>query len=91
MVAVYFRTYKDVYTWSHSPMHLKVWKWFNNISRQNPHLSIMHETYIAPRGHSENIYVNFHRTGLGMFPSFFSDIVKSTNLSSRYKYEGQGG
>jgi hypothetical protein len=89
MVAVYFRTYKDVHTWAHSPMHLKAWKWFNNVSRQHPHLSIMHETYVAPRGHAENIYVNFHRTGLGVFSLLSYDILKNINISSRYKYQDQ--
>ncbi|OJJ48537.1 hypothetical protein ASPZODRAFT_14668 [Penicilliopsis zonata CBS 506.65] len=64
MAAVYFRSYKDLHDFAHGAMHLETWTWFTSISRRYPHLSIMHETYVAPKGHHENIYVNNHRTGL---------------------------
>lgn len=40
--------------------------WWNNVTKEYPYLSIMHEMYHAPKGHWENIYANNHLTGLCM-------------------------
>ncbi|KAK1753167.1 hypothetical protein QBC47DRAFT_348657 [Echria macrotheca] len=64
MVLCYFRSVEDLHAFAHGPRHRKAWDWWNKITKDHPHLSIMHEVYHAPKGHWENIYVNNHPTGI---------------------------
>lgn len=64
MAACYFRSLEELHRYAHSPLHREAWNWWNSITKTHPHLSIMHEVYHAPKGHWENIYVNYHLTGI---------------------------
>jgi hypothetical protein len=65
MVVCYFRTLEDLHNFAHGPLHRKGWDWWNRMTKDHPHLSIMHEVYHAPKGHWENIFINNHLTGIG--------------------------
>ncbi|ODM23776.1 hypothetical protein SI65_01365 [Aspergillus cristatus] len=60
----YFRSIEEMHRYAHSPLHREAWNWWNSITRTHPHLSISHEVYHAPKGCWENIYVNYHLTGI---------------------------
>ncbi|KAJ6109927.1 hypothetical protein N7486_002162 [Penicillium sp. IBT 16267x] len=64
MFATYFRTLEDVHAYAQSPLHRQAWEWWHTITKSHPHLSIMHEVYQAPKSHWENIYINYHLTGI---------------------------
>ncbi|KAK5661870.1 hypothetical protein OQA88_9978 [Cercophora sp. LCS_1] len=64
MTLMYFRSVDDLHNYAHGPLHRKAWEWWNSITKDHPHLSIMHEVYHAPKGHWENIFVNNHLTGI---------------------------
>lgn len=67
ITACYFRSLEELHRYAHSPLHREAWNWWNGITKTHPHLSISHEVYHAPRGCWENIYVNYHLTGIGTF------------------------
>ncbi|PTB41113.1 hypothetical protein M441DRAFT_58548 [Trichoderma asperellum CBS 433.97] len=64
MTCCYFRTVEDIHRFAHEPLHREAWDWWNNITATHPHLCIMHELYDAPKKGWENIFVNYHRTGI---------------------------
>jgi hypothetical protein len=64
LIVLYFRTNNGLHNWAHSPAHREGWEWWNKTYKQHPHIGIMHEVYEAPKGHWENIYVNYHPSGI---------------------------
>jgi len=60
MEVCYFRTVEGLHAFAHSDYHRAAWAWWNKNHKQNPHLSIYHETYHVPKGHWETIYINSH-------------------------------
>ena len=71
MVILYFRTHAGLDSFAHSPLHREAWDWWNKTFKQHPDVGIMHEVYEVPRGKWENIYVNYHRSGIGRPPDQF--------------------
>ncbi|KAH6604517.1 hypothetical protein Trco_006224 [Trichoderma cornu-damae] len=65
MTCCYFRSVEDIHRFAHSPVHREGWNWWNSFTDSNPHLSIMHEVYSAPKKNWENIFINYHLTGIG--------------------------
>jgi heme-degrading monooxygenase HmoA len=66
MTCCYFRSVEDIHRFAHSPIHREAWDWWNSIIESHPHLSIMHEVYSAPKKNWENIFINYHLTGIGV-------------------------
>jgi hypothetical protein len=52
---------------ANGPAHRKGWDLFVATTKKNPHIGIMHETYAAPKGHWETVYLNFTPFGFGRF------------------------
>ncbi|KAK4064865.1 uncharacterized protein Triagg1_8864 [Trichoderma aggressivum f. europaeum] len=64
MSVLYFRSVEDINRFAHAPLHRKAWDWFVELSKTHKHLSIMHEVYSAPKKNWENIFINYHLTGI---------------------------
>ena len=45
--------------------HLPAWRAFNKAARKSQAVGIWHETYVVPKGSTENIYVNMPSFGFG--------------------------
>ena len=65
MMVGYFKDADCLHRFAHGVSHRKGWVWWDSIVKDNPHLSLMHETYMVPRKHWETVYINHHLTGLG--------------------------
>jgi hypothetical protein len=73
MIMAYFRTYEGLHAFSHEEggVHREAWSYWNTEvmskgkTKEGRMFSIMHETYQVPAGKWENIYVNYHPSGLG--------------------------
>ena len=59
------------YAQSSDRSHLPAWQAFNRKIGTGGDVGIWHETYIVPEGHSESIYVNMPRYGLGLAGEVF--------------------
>jgi hypothetical protein len=59
------------YAQSSNSSHLPAWQAFNRKIGTSGDVGIWHETYIVPEGHSESIYVNMPRYGLGLAGEVF--------------------
>ncbi|KAK3706950.1 hypothetical protein LTR37_012449 [Vermiconidia calcicola] len=64
LTVCYFRTVEGLHAFAHSKYHRGGWDWWNKEYNNMPHLSIYHETYHAPAGNWESIYVNSHISGI---------------------------
>ncbi|KAF2182326.1 hypothetical protein K469DRAFT_740277 [Zopfia rhizophila CBS 207.26] len=62
---MYFRSLSDIDAFAHGPVHREGWNWWNATVKQHRHLGISHEVFEALRGKWENVYVNYHETGMG--------------------------
>jgi Domain of unknown function (DUF4188) len=62
----YFRSVVHLHKFAHSPSHREGWTWWNTNLAKHRHIGIMHELYQVPKSNWENIYINYHPTGLGM-------------------------
>ena len=60
LVVYYFRNIEGLHKFAHSEHHTKAWRWWNKHTKQYPHLSIYHETFLVPKTNWETIYVNSH-------------------------------
>ncbi|PQE09899.1 heme-containing dehydratase domain-containing protein [Rutstroemia sp. NJR-2017a BVV2] len=82
--------YKDLehlQAFSQAPLHRKVWEDFN--WAKNPHFSIMHETYVAPKGNWETIYWNFKPVGFGQMKHLTDESkVNGTTVTSLREVNG---
>ena len=73
MVLAYFRSYEGMHKWSHEAggVHREAWDYWNKniMGKENAEegrmFSIMHEIYEAPVGKWENVFINYHPSGLG--------------------------
>lgn len=65
MTVFYLRDYDALHQFAHGKLHVEGMKWWTDIVKDHPHLSIYHETYIVPKGQWENIYINSKPTGMG--------------------------
>ncbi|OCL01961.1 hypothetical protein AOQ84DRAFT_328129 [Glonium stellatum] len=65
MTTFYFRALADIEAFAHGSVHREGWNWWNATAKEHRHLAICHEVYEAPRGAWENVYVNYHATGMG--------------------------
>ncbi|GLI79291.1 hypothetical protein PoHVEF18_007621 [Penicillium ochrochloron] len=61
----YLRDYESLHRFAYGDLHMNGVRYWHKISRESPHISIYHETYVVPRGHWEAIYINSKPTGLG--------------------------
>ena len=65
----YWRSLEDLHAFARSEAHRAGWDWFNREQKKCPHIGIQHETYLAPKGHWENIAHNFRPFGIRKPPS----------------------
>ncbi|KAI4129406.1 MAG: hypothetical protein LQ338_002246 [Usnochroma carphineum] len=61
----YWKNLASLHDFALSPAHRAGWNWWNRTIKDHGHMGIMHEVYAAPKGHWENIYVNFRPFGMG--------------------------
>lgn len=64
----YWRSPEHVHAYAHyGKMHQEGWNWFNKdvLEQGIDYMSISHDLFSVPKGHWENIYVNFQPTSLG--------------------------
>ncbi|KAH0543593.1 hypothetical protein FGG08_002154 [Glutinoglossum americanum] len=61
---IYFRSLSHIHAFAHSPAHRAGLAWWNARIAAIPHVAIMHEVYQNPSAGWENIYINYHLTGL---------------------------
>ncbi|KAJ5215311.1 uncharacterized protein N7498_001718 [Penicillium cinerascens] len=73
MILAYFRTYEGLHAFAHTEggVHREAWSYWNTEvmakgkTEESRMFGIMHEVYQVPVGKWENIYVNYHPSGLG--------------------------
>lgn len=64
----YWRSPEHVHAYAHnSKLHQEAWDWFNTdvLRKGVDYISISHDLFSVPKGHWENIYINFEPTSLG--------------------------
>lgn len=64
MTVSYYRSLAHLHHFALGPSHRAGWNWWNKTVKEHPHLGIMHEVYTVPKNGWENVYVNYHPTGL---------------------------
>lgn len=68
--------------------HVAAWRRFNERIGTSGDVGIWHETYVVPAGHSESVYVNMPRYGLGVAGQLFP--AKGARASARKRLAGSG-
>jgi len=73
MVLQYWKSAEQLEAFAQSATHthLPAWLEFNRKIGSNGDVGIWHETYVVPPGHSESVYVNMPRYGLGLVGAVF--------------------
>jgi hypothetical protein len=73
MILQYWKSaeHLEAFAQSATNTHLPAWQAFNREIGSNGDVGIWHETYVVPAGHSESVYVNMARYGLGLVGSIF--------------------
>ena len=61
----YWENVESLHAFAQGPAHRAGWDWWNRTEKQLAHIGIMHDVYAAPKGHWENIYLNFRPFGMG--------------------------
>ena len=61
----YWDSVEHLQTYSKMPKHLKAWKKFLKLVKDNDAVAFYHETYNVEKGQSENVYINMPDFGLG--------------------------
>ncbi len=61
----YWNSLDDLLAYAKGGTHLKAWKKFNRLTKDNSAVGIYHETYIIQKGKYESVYVNMPAYGLG--------------------------
>lgn len=64
MTVSYFRSAAHLHHFARGPSHRAGWDWWNKMVKQHSYMGIMHEIYSAPKRSWENVYINYHPTGL---------------------------
>lgn len=74
MSVQYWKSAKHLQAFAQSSAesHLPEWQAFNRKIGTSGDVGIWHETYVVPHGHSESVYVNMPRYGLGLAGAVFS-------------------
>jgi hypothetical protein len=85
MVLQYWRSadHLQAYAQAASRAHLPAWQAFNRKVGTGGDVGIWHETYIVQAGHSESVYVNMPRHGLGLAGILFPAKGQRANASKR--------
>ncbi len=78
MMVGYFKNADYLHKFAHGICHRRGWEWWDTIVKENPHLSLMHETYMVSKKQWETVYINHHPTGLGELRSQW--IVRALRL-----------
>lgn len=74
----YWKSMDHLHAFARGDAHRQGWDWWNKTVKEHDHLGIMHEVYAVPTSHWENIYVNMHPFGMGMFhPSEYPFACKN--------------
>ena len=63
--------------------HLPAWKAFNAKIGTNGDVGIWHETHVVPESHSEAVYVNMPRHGLGLVGELFAATGRRSTAAKR--------
>ena len=61
----YWSSEEQLHAYSKMPKHLKSWKKFMRLVKDNDAVAFYHETYNVNKGQSENVYINMPSFGLG--------------------------
>ncbi|EMC90873.1 hypothetical protein BAUCODRAFT_118116 [Baudoinia panamericana UAMH 10762] len=64
LIVQYWRSTEGLHKYANGPLHRESWDWFNRNTKAYPHLAIYHETFKAPAGNHETIYLNSHASHL---------------------------
>lgn len=73
----------QAYAHASNKMHLPAWQAFNLQIGTGGDVGIWHETYVVPAGHSESVYVNMPRYGLGLAGAVFPAKGQRASASKR--------
>ncbi|KAI1485312.1 hypothetical protein F5X96DRAFT_660501 [Biscogniauxia mediterranea] len=65
MLIMYWKDVESLHNYAHGPEHMAGLRWWTSVSKKYPHLSVFHETFVAPKGQFENIYLNCKPFGFG--------------------------
>ncbi|KAI1098725.1 hypothetical protein F4804DRAFT_323982 [Jackrogersella minutella] len=66
MFIMYWKDVDSLHNYAHGPEHMAGLRWWaGGAGKKYPHLSVFHETFQAPRGNFENIYLNCKPMGFG--------------------------
>lgn len=87
LVIQYWRSAEHLYAYAQSvnQAHLPAWRAFNARIGTDGDVGIWHETYVAPPGHAESIYVNMPRFGLGLAGTLFPAKGQRASAAKRFK------
>ncbi|KAF9889917.1 hypothetical protein FE257_006789 [Aspergillus nanangensis] len=64
MTVYYLRDYEALHRFAHEEIHMEAVRWWADIVKEHPHISIYHESYLVGRGQWENVFVNSKPTGV---------------------------
>ncbi len=73
----------NAYAHARDRAHLPAWRRFNAAIGSNGDVGIWHETYVAPPGSSESVFVNMPRFGLGLAGAIFPAKGDRSNAAKR--------
>ena len=84
-VLQYWKTPEHLQAYAHGAnnIHLPAWQAFNKNGGAGGDVGIWHETYVVPAGHSESVYVNMPRYGLGLAGAVFPAKGERATASKR--------
>jgi hypothetical protein len=89
MILQYWKSaeHLELFAQSSTNTHLPAWQAFNREIGSNGDVGIWHETYVVPPGHSESVYVNMPRYGLGLVGSLVP--AKSSRATAAKRLRGR--
>ena len=81
----YWRSAEHLQAYAHASnkQHLPAWQAFNRAVGTGGDVGIWHETYVVPAGHSESVYANMPRYGLGLAGAVFPAKGQRASASKR--------
>jgi hypothetical protein len=87
-VLQHWQTAEHLHTYAHQAggTHLGAWRRFNEKIGTSGDVGIWHETYVVPAGHSESVFVNMPRYGLGIAGTLHP--AKGARASARKRLAG---
>lgn len=74
LTVFYFRSAVHLHHFARGPSHRAGWDWWNKMVKKHPYMGIMHEIYSVPKQRWENVYINYHPTGLCESQVIFSQF-----------------